>query len=507
MSDPKTDDEGGAAPPDEAPPLTSGDIGSSTSDEGEERPAADDAAPEGEPPAEPTQEQRAASLVAIADRHHLVPGLDIPIIPGRAEMQDLVALAVTLAAADAVPVALRNKPNDVFLVLLTARDLGVALTTAMREFHVIEGKVTVSPKVKLAMVRERGRREGWRVWPDPNNDHEQATWHGTREDTPGVTWSSTFTIHDARRVSVPKWEGSGQGRRKVGDATLADKDNWENYPQRMLSWRAVGYLMDDAYGEVGTGLYSPDELGAMTDDEGNILDISIADPLEGTKAPRGHGPKPPDPGDQPLAEADPDTYADLRRRIDALTASGDEVKAALLELWTKHDPEAGITALPQFDRLQVRHRLKAKAQVESIEGRMKRAEWGDDVKTTWAKATTTGNGFGPRPETPRDADESDGGDGAPEEPAAAQGVTGPPETPDPAPDPPSLVDQVTAEVTKLSDTGIRQWFRGRGVPISRDDVVAELRQTMIDIRVAEETPDVEPPGSTGATQPTLDVEG
>lgn len=188
------------------------------------------------------------------------------LFPTKAEFRDLAAVSVTLAHAALVPKALQGRPNDVFLVLLTARDLGVALTTALREFHPIDGKVTVSPKVKLAMVKEHGREKGWHVWKCDVLHHERCkamgcptyvqseemTWHALRD---GETHSSTVTWQDAVA------------------AGLTGKDNWKKYPQRMLSWRSLGWLLDDVFPEVGTGLYQPDELGAVTDEDGRPIDV------------------------------------------------------------------------------------------------------------------------------------------------------------------------------------------------------------------------------------------
>jgi hypothetical protein len=225
---------------------------------------------------------------------------DLPVIPSTNETTAIAQLANTLAYANACPSALRGKPNDVFLVLLTARDLGVSLTTAMREFHVIEGKVTLSPKVKLAMVRQAGLGK---IWPDPANDHNAATWHGERADMPGVVVSSTFTLADAKR------------------AGMDGKQNWRNYPARMMSWRAVGYLLDDLFAEVGTGLYQPDELGAVTDGDGEPIDVQAVESLPGLRG--GRAPAPPDPAVElgwPDGGARQEAWDDLRSTLNSLPA-------------------------------------------------------------------------------------------------------------------------------------------------------------------------------------------
>lgn len=353
-----------------------------------------------DPPIEVGETQVEVHLPALVERPRpLVPGQDIPIIPGHQEMQGMAAMAVTLAGADAVPAALRNKPNDVFQVLLTARDLGVAITTGMREFHVIDGKVTLSPKVKLAMVNERGRQEGWACWPDPGNDAEQATWHATRRDRPGLTFSSSFTMAEARNA------GTGKGTGK-----LADKDNWKNYPKRMLSWRALGYLLDDVFPEVGTGLYSPDELGAMTDEDGQVIDVASTEPLAGTNPPRGHGPRETPPTELPLADAEPEASAAIASRGRAIAAAGPQARQALNDLWGKGDDP-----LPVPTDLQVRHKVKAMARLKSVEDRISKDEFGETAHAAWSAATEGHDTV----HTPESGADSAVGDGDSPEPAEA----------------------------------------------------------------------------------------
>lgn len=285
-------------------------------------------------------------LPAVVERaRHLIPGSDLPIIPGGGELRDLAAMAVTLAGAEAVPRALHGKPNDVFQVLLTARDLGVAVTTAMREFHVIDGRVTLSPKVKLAMVNERGVRDGWAVWPDPGNDKVAATWHATRRDRPGVAFSSTFTYEDAQNVG-----------------NLVNKDNWKRYPQRMLSWRALGYLLDDVFPEVATGIYSPDELGGMTDEEGRVIDVASADSLPGMT-----GPKPP-PLDAATTLASEEVRFEIACRIAALP---EESREALRERWKMNQTLTGKSV----QHLPVTAAKAAQSILNGIETEAKRGGW------------------------------------------------------------------------------------------------------------------------------------
>jgi hypothetical protein len=253
-----------------------------------------------------------------------------PLVPAADELAMLGQMAVTLCAAKTVPAALRDSPNDVFLILLTARDLGVDLTTAIREFHVVEGKVTLSPKVKLAMVRRQGLG---RVWPDPGNDDQEATWYAVRYDYgQDQVFAFTFTMADAQRAKLVKDGGA-----------------WKTYPQRMLSWRALGYLLDDVFSEVGAGLYSPDEMGAVTDDDGRaVLDVTEVDPIHGTNAPRrrqrNRAADRQREVDQPLELVSDEDRDRLQQLIDQVRALPD-AKTALVAAWGGADDDTR-TACP-----------------------------------------------------------------------------------------------------------------------------------------------------------------
>lgn len=312
-------------------------------------PLVDEPADEADP-ATPT-----AALVALPDT-----GYDP--IPAHREMEGLAAMAVTLASSRLVPDALHDKPADVFLVLLTARELHIAPTAALREAYVVNHKVTLSPKLRAAMVRQTGIGH---LWKDPGNDHLSATWYGTRADEGHqVTHASTFTLDDARRA-------------KDRGKPLADKDNWTSYPQRMLSWRALGYLLDDVFSEVGTGIYSPDELGAVTDEDGiPVIDVQTVEPLAGMPAPRGRKPATPPVGDQPIDPADLERLSITVHQLAALPNRNDDghtAAEALTALWKQPRAEP----IPPLAQLCKRHLKVAEAMVDSVLVRAKRGEWGE----------------------------------------------------------------------------------------------------------------------------------
>lgn len=298
--------------------------------------------------------------------HTLPSGL--PVVPAEQEIAAIAQLATTLSAAAAVPAALRERPNDVFLVLLTARDLGVSLTTAIREFHVIDGKVTCSPKVRLGMVQQA--RLG-RVWADPANDAESATWYAVRADDPTETVRvSTYSMDDARLV---------RARENKRDITLDQKSNWRQFPRRMLSWRALGYLLDDVFPEVGAGLYSPDDIGAVTDEDGNpVIDVTATEVPAGMREPRRR--RIAQAQDEPELISDEDRD-DLAGRLAAIKQVPDAA-SVLAAMWREKlsHPLAELTT---------RELPIARALVTSIEDRISRGEWADAQPPVESSADAT----------------------------------------------------------------------------------------------------------------------
>lgn len=172
-------------------------------------------------------------------------------MPSPSEWGALQQMAEVLSRSGLVPSALRRKPDDIMLVLLTGRDLRLAPTTALAKIHVIEGKPTISAELMAGLVN---RQPGMAIWPDPGNSDIKATAHATRD---GRELHFSFTLEDARR------------------AGLAGKGSWAKFPQFMLWARAVSGLCRMAFSDVLAGVsYTPDELGAEVDPEsGEVLSV------------------------------------------------------------------------------------------------------------------------------------------------------------------------------------------------------------------------------------------
>ena len=156
-----------------------------------------------------------------------------------------------LAQSTIIPAAYRRKGADIVAAGLAGRTYGWDVMTSMRQFHVIEGTASLRPESMLGLVRQAGHSVTVEIHPDG------AVAHGTRADT-GAAHSASFTMDDA------------------GAAGLADKRNWKQYRDAMLTWRAVAKLCRVLFPDVVLGAgYVPEELGADVTAEGELVEAEV----------------------------------------------------------------------------------------------------------------------------------------------------------------------------------------------------------------------------------------
>jgi len=286
---------------DEVPPTTSREVDTTEADQ----PAGAEAEVEAM-----SQELEVAPLPAVPETHLV----EVPIMPRHDEFMALAAQAKIMAASALVPRALQNRPADVLLVMLTGRDVGVPITAALRKCYVIDGQVTVAPALRLAKIRNLGLG---RIVPDKGNDDTRAAAIAVDPRDRPMGPPSVFTWDDAARAGLvdPRCTATEHFRPSVGNGRCNCKDNWRKYPQRMLWWRAAGYCADDYFPEAGLGLYSPDELGAVTDELGQPIDVNEVEVPEWVPA-SGNRQR-----SSALSEASEDAKADVQHRIEGLKPS------------------------------------------------------------------------------------------------------------------------------------------------------------------------------------------
>lgn len=284
--------------------------------------------------------------------------LAMPGVPGRDEFLSLAMQARILSMSGAAPPAVRNNPYVAFHVAMVGRDLGISPSAALEQIDIIEGKVdqktgeksyqlSLSPQLLNGQIRRLhlGEVVKWRsdaygcvaMIVGPGGTDRRCMKHRPPEHVEDcrcdVLGYSEFTWEMAERASLVG-EGCQPGNHHMKTRTKGDR-SWQacgcnqgyiTYPERMMWWRCAGFAADDYFPEAGLGLYSPEELGAVVDEEGRPIDPTTVE------LPEGYQPAALAEPAAPVApeRADPDATWDLQMRIRALP---DEQRAKLAERW------------------------------------------------------------------------------------------------------------------------------------------------------------------------------
>lgn len=188
-------------------------------------------------------------------------------INGLAEMER--AARMLAQARGIVPRAYADNPAAIAAVIMTGFELGIAPMTAMRELHLIEGKVSLSATLMLTLARRAGIKHRW-----VKTDATVATIGVTVPGQPEQTLS--FTIEEARA------------------AGLANKDNWKKHTAAMLRARATSAAIRAFCPEAIGGSVYESESGELTDGEPIVARVTdMTPPHAKPPAPRPAAQRPP----------------------------------------------------------------------------------------------------------------------------------------------------------------------------------------------------------------------
>ena len=214
-------------------------------------------------------------------------------LPSTETWNTIREVGTALVASGLVPV---KTPEAAVAIILKGAELGAPPMQAFSHISVIQGKPTCSSEFQLSLL---GRG--------------------------GCTWSWIKDGSDGEAVIQFQRPGFGKaiGRFSMDDAKragLAGKDNWKKWPRNMLRARAVS----DGARQIGPDLlagmsYTPEELGAPTDEDGMAVStvFTVDEPAADA------------PAEPPLQTAvQPDAEAD---EVAALWSRVGELKALLPE--------------------------------------------------------------------------------------------------------------------------------------------------------------------------------
>jgi hypothetical protein len=209
---------------------------------------------------------------------------EVEVYTPHATLPDRIQYAKALADSGLLPASYRGRPANILWAIEYGDMLGLGAMAAITGIHVIEGKPTASAGLISALVRRAGHK--LRV----KGDNKSATCQIIRSDDPGYTFEVTWTLRK-----------NSDGNPSAEEAGLASKGVWKNYAASMLKARAITQCARDACEEALYGIhYTPEELGAEVDEEGNVVGEIVAEPPQSAPAEPRQEPEPagavPEPG-------------------------------------------------------------------------------------------------------------------------------------------------------------------------------------------------------------------
>lgn len=166
-------------------------------------------------------------------------------------MDDVERAARAMSASGFFPDS--KQAAQAIVKVLAGRELGFGAFASMTGVAVIQGKPVIGANLLAAAVKQTGKYN-YRV-----KKHTADTCEIVFLENGHEVGVSTFTIDDAK------------------SAGLTSKDNWKKYPRNMLFARAISngqkWYAPDVFN--GVTVYTPDEMGAVVDEDGNIVEAEV----------------------------------------------------------------------------------------------------------------------------------------------------------------------------------------------------------------------------------------
>jgi hypothetical protein len=152
------------------------------------------------------------------------------------DLTEAMRLATMLVKSQLMPKHLRSA-EDCLLVIMTGREMGLSIMQSIRSMHVIEGKVSLSADLIVALVKRHPECDFFRM---VKSTDEEAVYETHRHGDPEPT-KLTYTIKQA------------------GAAQLTGKDNWKKHAAAMLRARCSAALARAVFPDGALGIYDTDE--------------------------------------------------------------------------------------------------------------------------------------------------------------------------------------------------------------------------------------------------------
>lgn len=180
-------------------------------------------------------------------------GMSSSYFPTDSDWRMLLDVGTKAVRSGMLPTAIKT-PEAAAIIALKARELGMPIMVGFSHIHVINGKPTLSAEMLQALARKNLPGLVINIIESTN---EKASVEFIRPESGSRPYKITFTIEDAKK------------------AELLKNPTWTKYPAAMLWSRAVSAGLRKVCPEALIGVsYTPEELGAQVDEEGNVIETN-----------------------------------------------------------------------------------------------------------------------------------------------------------------------------------------------------------------------------------------
>lgn len=259
-----------------------------------------------------------------------------------------------------------EKPESVLIAVEMGYEVGLSPMAALQNTAVVNGRPTIYGDAALALVRGSGLLDFYeekQVGTKGKDDFGYCVTAKRKGDS--SSYSEAFTVADAKVAGL--WGKPGP---------------WSQYPARMLKFRARGFLLRDAFGDVLKGMRTYEEVRDYIDTDVEIIDESrpkqklFKAKTEPQKPTAEESPKVEEAEtpqiEEPKAEAsksDKSVFDELAERLEA-----EGLTQAQLISWARK--QGGILARGKLDEFGAHKVLNA---FDTVKEFIAREESGDDI--------------------------------------------------------------------------------------------------------------------------------
>jgi len=154
-------------------------------------------------------------------------------------------------------------------LMMVAQAEGSHIMTAMREFHVIDGKPSLKADAILARFQKAGGVIEWlertdkcckAVFKHPQGGKVEVEWTFEMADKAGFSWSYKKQWSAEKNKMIFVFDGNGNKIKEY-------KDNWQKIPRQMLAARVVSEGVRAVCSGCLNGFYTPEEVMDFADKE------------------------------------------------------------------------------------------------------------------------------------------------------------------------------------------------------------------------------------------------